>query len=52
MRFELTATDLICRSTTSHTTEMSNMIPNLSKFHWRMTLPRSDLTEQTGEFFS
>ena len=49
MRFELTTTDLEGRGTTSCTTEMSKMISNLPTFHWRWTLPRSDLAEQTGE---
>ena len=40
MRFELTTTDA---------TEMSKMIPNRPTFHWRRTLTRSDLAEQTGE---
>ena len=47
MRFELTTTNLVGRSTTSYATEMSKMIPNLPTFHWRRTLPRSDLAEQT-----
>ena len=45
MRLELTTTDLEGRDTN----EMSKMIPNLPTFHWRRTLPRSDLDEQTGE---
>ena len=48
MRFELTTTDLEGRGTTSCAAEMSKMIPNLPIFHWRRTLPRSKLTEQTG----
>ena len=39
MRFELTTTDLEGRGTTSCTTEMSKMIPNLPTFHWRRSLP-------------
>ena len=50
MRFELTTTDLEGRGTTSCTTEMSKMIPNLPTFHWRRTLPRSDLAEQLARF--
>ena len=49
MRFELTTTDLEGRGTTSCATEMSKMIPNQPTFHWRRTLPRSDLAEQTDK---
>ena len=49
MRFELTTIDLAGQSTTSYATEISKMIPNLPKFHWRRPLPRSDLAKQTGE---
>ena len=49
MRLELATTDLEDRGTTSYATEMSKMIPNLPTFHWRRTLLRSDLSEQTGE---
>ena len=49
MRLELTTTDLEGRGTTSCATEISKMIPNLSTFHWRRALLRSDLAEQTGE---
>ena len=49
MRFELTTTDLVGRSTTICATEMSKMITNLPTFHWRRSLLKSDLAEQTGE---
>ena len=49
MRLELTTTDLEGRGTTCCATEMSKMILNLPTLHWRRTLPRSDLAEQTGE---
>ena len=46
MRLELMTIDLSDRSTTSYATEMSKMISNLPTFHWRKTLPRSDIAEQ------
>ena len=49
MRFELTTLNLEGRNITSYATEISKMISNLPTFHWRWTLPRSDLAEQTGE---
>ena len=49
MKFKFTITDLAGRSTASYDTEISKMIPNLPKFYWRRTIPRSDLTLQTGE---
>ena len=49
MRFELTTTDLAGRSTASYATEMSKMVPSLQTFHWRKSLPISDIVEQTGE---
>ena len=49
MRFELMTTDLAGRSTTSCAKEMSKIISNLPKFHWRRTLTRSDLVEQTDK---
>ena len=33
------------QNTTSYATEMSKMIFNLPKFHWRRTLPRSDIAD-------
>ena len=50
MRFELTTIDLAGQSTTSYATEISKMIPNLPKFHWRRSLPRSVLAEQTSQW--
>ena len=50
MRLKLTTTDLEGRGTTSYTTEMSKVIPNLATFHWRRTLLRSDLAEQLARF--
>ena len=50
MRFELMTIDLEGRSTTSCATKMSKIIPNLKKrFHWRRSLCRSALPEQSGE---
>ena len=52
MRFELTTTDLEGRNTPSYAIVMSKMILNLPTFHWRRTLLRSHLAEQTGVIYS
>ena len=49
MRFELTTTDLEGRNTPSYAIVMSKMILNLPTFHWRKSIPRSVLPEQTDE---
>ena len=49
MRLELTTIDPEGQGTTNCATEISKMILNLPTFHWRRSLPRSDLAKQTGE---